>query len=94
MTYNEDSPCKLCLVRAACNNPCTTTINYVRDKILDFKPKGSVKSSRGYLELIVKRIIEKPTSRFNIHLAYPTKISVRCIMTVEDLSIVSITECI
>jgi len=91
MTY-EESPCKLCMVRAACTDPCAPAMNYLRKKIMDFKPKGSPESPPFYLKRMIIHMIKHPTTEVSLSLAYKNRRSVRCIMIVEDLSIVSITD--
>jgi len=89
---NMKSPCQECIVRAVCNSPCKDMVNYVRQTIVNFKPKGSPLPRNEFLYYLVQEMLKAPTQIVNVLLSFNTRKNVGCALMIQDLSITGITE--
>jgi len=86
------NPCKECIIKMMCKEPCEPAQNYIGDKIKKFKPRGSPGISNGnFLYSQCLKILEDPNSILYVGLGFPNG-NRSCLIHVKDYNIILIEE--
>jgi len=92
MGSNLENQCQKCIVRATCGEACEDMLNYVKQKVVNFKPKGSPPPRDVFLNFIVQEMRKKSTQILQVVLSFNEKRNVKCNILIRDLAIVNIIE--